>query len=159
MPAIFSGRCSLSRQSLKMCHWHIFLTLRSIPICFFKNDLSFAALTSHESTDRNEPANFAFGRWCKNCEHKSAAFFGNKKSNPKLDNFWLSCYREYNRRFSKYAILQHTQKKKRDCQRHSLFFLGADGGTWTHTISHLPLKQACLPFHHIRLCNVFTALI
>ena len=42
-----------------------------------------------------------------------------------LSWLFVSCYREYKRRFSKCAALQHTQKKKRDCLRHSLFFLGA----------------------------------
>ena len=41
-----------------------------------------------------------------------------------LSWIFVSCYREYKRRFSKCAAIQHTQKKKR-VLTHSLFFLGA----------------------------------
>ncbi len=47
------------------------------------------------------------------------------------------------------------QTKKSSPKWFGFVLFGAKGGTWTHTVSHLPLKQACLPFHHSRIFIFF----
>ena len=93
--------CSASKETLCGSMLAFTPALKNLPLATFftlssnLNNITFPtkfffeATTSHESTDRNCLANFAFGRYKGNCGRKSDVFFLQKKIEPKARQFPL----------------------------------------------------------------------